>query len=574
MEEIPLCSTCNDAFTRSPLLPTPEQFTQLLHILRTDSGHRVHATTLQFMASVRKEIARYDKQLEVFEPIFEKLYADRTVLRQLYDQYSGLANAPVRRLPNEVLVEIFRLCESDARTEPSRDPILPQSWDHESKKELRRVGGGHLVALSQVSAHWRHLVLGTPTLWSTITLDLRCWEHAVANPSRAHQQMIELLHLAIVRGQQTPLTIQVTGAGPCHPLALQTLASAAPRWRTARFAVDSELLLHLADITGRLPLLETLQINALAEDVETLREVGRFFASAPRLRSVAFRGPLAAIGDLPIEQLGYCQYNGLVAEDLVPLLLHMQRLPNSELHLQLDCHAIATALPLQLPDVVSPVEEITLYSAAHGGLESGPVLGALFDALTLPEMQRLNLLGTSDMGGHPFHWPHAEARALFLRSGSQEVLQSLSLHDVIIAEHELLDCLRLLPALTYLFISDQAAKLDADGTVTPAHLLITDSLLRQLAPLVPRLEIVDMKTLGAFSDQALIEFARHRSALAISASASGHGELAPFECVLLWLSGTVRDETQMSHTLAVLRSLVDGGGLIFDARMYDPVVDV
>ncbi|KAJ7026851.1 hypothetical protein C8F04DRAFT_1295906 [Mycena alexandri] len=556
--EISLCAVCDSVFKQSDLLSCPSRSVGLLEILRTNSGHRDATALRALISSLPAELARYDKEIGRLDVLFETLTADRSALQKFYDQCIGVLDAPIRRLPKEVIIEIFSFCNESTVT--SHDPIPPSMWAHEAQKELRRVAGGPLVALSQVSTHWREVALGTPLLWSRITLDLRCWE--LPATSFAHQQMIRLLDLALARSQQTPLAIEVSGIGQCHPVALQHLALVSSRWRSANFVVECDMLRHLSKVAGNLPLLETLRINALTENMETLLEVGKFFSQAPRLRTVDFCGPLVAVGDLPLEQLGCCTYSGLGPEDLVPLLLHMRRLVNSELHIQLNCRTISSALPLHLPPVVSPIEQLNICSVDHGGIESMAVLGELFAALTLPAMERLHLYGASD-SGHPLYWPHAEGSALLLRSGSQTALQSLVLHDVVIAECDLLECLGQLPTLKYLFISDHTAVVN-----TPAHHLITDTLLQRLTPqpatsLVPHLAVADFKTLGRFSDDVLVAFAVQRSLLASAESV--------FECALLWIPGSTREASP--RTCEVLSSLVASGRLMFTGRMYDPEID-
>ncbi|KAJ7758652.1 hypothetical protein B0H16DRAFT_1535203 [Mycena metata] len=192
------------------------------------------------------------------------------------------------------------------------------------------------------------------------------------------------------------------------------------------------------------------------------------------------------------------------------------------------------------------------------------VLGELFGALTLPALERLNLFGGSP-SGHSLHWPHSEGSALLLRSGSQTTLQTLVLHDVVISECDLLECLAQLPSLTYLFISDQAAV----GN-TPAHHLITDSLLQRLTPqpafsLVPDLAIADFKTLARFSDEMLVEFATQRCLLI--------GEESAFECAVLWIPGSTGKANPRAPDSELLGELMDSGRIILTERMYDPEID-
>ncbi|KAJ6592838.1 hypothetical protein B0H19DRAFT_1055513 [Mycena capillaripes] len=564
-EDISLCSTCSTTFKQSPLLPSPGRSAQLLHILRTNCEHREISDLRALISTIPAELARYDQQIEQFDTIFEKLVAGRDALRRLYDQCIGVVDAPIRRLPREILVEIFKLCEEPR--EWSSEPILPHLLEHETKKELRRVAGGDLVSFSEVCTQWRQLVLGTPTLWSKISLDLRCWTFPIetTRTSYGHHRMVQLLNLALARGQQTPLTIEVYGNGECHPLALQTLAVSAHRWRRATFTVGCEMLRYLSAVAGNLPLLEILCINAVTEDLETLEDLAKFFSHAPKLRAVQFCGPLSVVSPLPLEQLRYFTSSGLGPEDLLSLLSLMDRFQNTELHIQINFETIGAALPLDLPPVVSSIEELDICSMDHTEHLSHRVLAEIFGTLTLPQMRRLQLYG-EPTSQQPLYWPHAEGFAFLVRSGSRSMLQSLSLHDVIITEHDLLQCLAEVPLLQYLFISDHSAVVALPGN--PVHHLVTDSLLRKLTPhqtecLVPKLSIVDLKTFGRFTDEVFLAFVVQRSLV--------FGPVEPFECALLWAPGHTRGLNDQ-----VTRSLNSGmqrGCIVFTCRDYDEYED-
>ncbi|KAJ7915811.1 hypothetical protein B0H13DRAFT_2324078 [Mycena leptocephala] len=192
----------------------------------------------------------------------------------------------------------------------------------------------------------------------------------------------------------------------------------------------------------------------------------------------------------------------------------------------------------------------------HTGYQSQRVLAEIFSALTLPAMQRLYLYGVQG-SGQPLYWPHMEGLALLLRSGSPTTLKSLSLHDVMITERDLLQCLADLPLLQYLFVSDHPGLEDLPGK--PANHVVTDSLLKRITP-AQNLEIVDFKTLGTFTDDVLLEFVVQRSLLASIDE--------PFECALLWVPGHARQ--LKDQVIGVLNSGMQQGRLVFTSREYDP----
>ncbi|KAJ6556606.1 hypothetical protein DFH09DRAFT_1037808 [Mycena vulgaris] len=297
--KVSTCNSCDRTFTHSTFFPTATRSGELLQILRTNCAPRDSSEIRAIVSAISAELARYTKEIDRLDDIFQELYAASEALQQLYDQCVAIADSPVRRLQTELLGEIFSHCV-EPKPASSSEPTPAGSWEYEAEKELRSVAGGNIVPLSQVCGRWRGVIIGKPTLWSTIKLDLRCWTLPVdtMRGSLLHRQMIHLLHVALERSQQAPLTVEVIGVGECHPAALQALALVSCRWHSATFVLNPAMLQNLSAAAGNLPLLEGLSINA-DEDGETLTDVVKYFSHAPKLRGVGFVGSLAGVGHLP-----------------------------------------------------------------------------------------------------------------------------------------------------------------------------------------------------------------------------------------------------------------------------------
>ncbi|KAJ6516657.1 hypothetical protein C8R47DRAFT_1268112 [Mycena vitilis] len=555
---IRICDKCHAAF-QQPLLPSPESLARLMQISRNWPPCDVEVREIRaLLSSIPKELKRYERELEREDLIIERLVSGRDAILRLQDQCTGIVDAPVRRLPAEILVSIFHLCEQPRKW--SEELVLPESWDREAKQELRRLAGGHLLPLSQVCSRWRQIAHNTPTLWAHISLDMRFWSpgalHGLHNPRAIgwHDQMLHLVRRALRRGQQTALTIEVHGAGECDPQALQILAAAAPRWRSANLVLGSEMLHHFVSVAGNLPRLEALAIDVLEEDEDILTDVVQAFSNAPRLRDFEFCGLLSVVAQMPLEQFRCLTYSVLGRDDLHALFSHMDRLDRTQLHIKLFLQGLG-AEPLELPLVVSAVVELSI-SSFHEltGVYTHGILADTLGALTAPAVERLNLRGGKS--GEPLFWPSTEGLGMLQRSGSRNTLLSLTLHDVIIEEGDLLDCLAQMPLLRYLFISDH---------VLPAHHLVTDSLLTALLPrtaqtLVPHLAIVDFKTLGRFSDDAFAAFAVQRTLLSAPTEV--------FECGVMWIPG--HERPLGGQAARALGCLVETGRMLLSCREYDP----
>ncbi|KAJ7611970.1 hypothetical protein DFH06DRAFT_1371570 [Mycena polygramma] len=577
-----LCDNCDTTFIQSPLLPSATRCAQVLHMLRTNQAVDDDATDIQAVVSdAPAEIVRYEAVLQRVDAVRKKLLSDREVLKRFYGHCVGIVDAPVRRLPKEILSNIFSLCG-----EPSEDDIthamsdIPvSSWNEAARHELWRIGGGALAACSQVSAHWRDVVRGTPTLWSAVEVDLRCWtapEQATTYQRCLPAMLGCTLRDALKYGQQTSLSIRVHGIGELEydPTALDILAEHCERWSVATFVLHPELLRHLSPVEGRLPRLEMLSVNGpgVEEGHPSLSGTMSYFSKAPCLHSVQFHGPMPLLAALPLEQLIYLALLRVDGQNIDTVLPHMTRLPSAALETRMELGSITDALPRTLPSMVWNIEALDIHFPQNEteteteSDDSREALGAVFGAITVPYMGHLGIFCWEDLG-NPLFWPQSAARALFRRSFSHRTLQSLCLRDVVITASELLECLAELPSLDYLFISDHPT---AVGGTRPRHLITTD-LLRKLSPseicpdpddcLVPNLRIIELRTLGWFTDDAFLDFVGPRSLR--------DGFEGPFDCTLLWLPGYVR--ALKPGTLACLQDLlIQPGKTVFECREYDP----
>ncbi|KAJ6512974.1 hypothetical protein C8R45DRAFT_961982 [Mycena sanguinolenta] len=94
------------------------------------------------------ELARIDARIEEIELALEQLKEQRALLKTPIDAHRALIS-PIRRIPQDVLIEIFRAClpsEHDALIDFAEAPLL----------------------LSRICRHWRNVAYSTPMLWSAI----------------------------------------------------------------------------------------------------------------------------------------------------------------------------------------------------------------------------------------------------------------------------------------------------------------------------------------------------------------------------------------------------------------------
>ncbi|KAJ7288875.1 hypothetical protein C8J57DRAFT_1047079 [Mycena rebaudengoi] len=167
-------------------------------------SNRFPAETSHFqsvLASSPATLAEYDVEIGRLQSLLKKAISDRATLHA-YTEGCRSVLSPIRRLPAELLVEIFAtaLDESDGLTARTTTP----------QQEIRRLSNEDLLRLSQVSFWWRGIAVGTPMLWSTITINMRQWKKYWGREFPI-DVALGLISLSLERGGNFPLKIAVLG---------------------------------------------------------------------------------------------------------------------------------------------------------------------------------------------------------------------------------------------------------------------------------------------------------------------------------------------------------------------------
>ncbi|KAJ7145731.1 hypothetical protein C8R44DRAFT_599599, partial [Mycena epipterygia] len=176
-------------------------------------------------------LERYEAEILRVKAVLKQLELDRAAVAD----YSCLCRcilSPVRRLPSEVLVEIFVLCVLRVY------PLLGSFTDEPERslaREMSRLAKSDLLQLSQVCPRWHRLVMGTPTFWATADLDLLFWDRS------REPRMLDLLRSSLERGGGSLMDVRVRPPDEFRhhfgePFVL--LAQHSRRWRAASLSVD------------------------------------------------------------------------------------------------------------------------------------------------------------------------------------------------------------------------------------------------------------------------------------------------------------------------------------------------
>ncbi|KAJ7633377.1 hypothetical protein DFH06DRAFT_1479633 [Mycena polygramma] len=485
-----VCETCGGRkFQRSRVLSDTALTAELSEILRSNVSPQANmeASLRDVICRAPTELKRYDAEIGRLQDAISRLISERTALAAHLDACRSVF-APVRRLPIELLAEIFQMGVSSTKDDKPLFTTTPG-------QELDRLAKRSLLKLSQVSPLWHEVAIGTPRLWTTIVINTSQWRQPSSH------RLLSLLRFSLEQSRDSPLKIRVCGKieDPGLRFALELLSQHARRWQDVHFGINDGIQ-HLARAKGNLPFLKTVGYSTTLEDID-------IFEVAPVLTEVIFYGRPQSIGKLPWRQINRFKYTGDRAMNPVAGLSIAKSLGmGAALILNLDLRYIDSHV--EWPAVESNIGNLTLLlELGASSSDAKRCVGQLFQSFTAPHLRRLQLK-PQKKNDTPLVWHHEQFLKFSLRSSLYTHLIALTLH-AIITEEELLQCLSGLPLLEELTVaSEDETRLD--------HILITDSLLERLTlhpdspSLVPRLHLFDITSLVGLSDTAYWDFLSSR----------------------------------------------------------------
>ncbi|KAJ7862109.1 hypothetical protein B0H14DRAFT_3614405 [Mycena olivaceomarginata] len=148
-------SSCRDCDSTIPSLrfPGPVDKEHIRKLLRSNSeppGAALRPT----ISALADELQRYKDEIAKLETRLEALKTERAVFQAHHDDCRSL-HAPIRRLPSEIMAEIFASCWT-----------VRGLFDVEKKTfstEIERLANLPLLILSQVCIRWHRIEMGTPS---------------------------------------------------------------------------------------------------------------------------------------------------------------------------------------------------------------------------------------------------------------------------------------------------------------------------------------------------------------------------------------------------------------------------
>ncbi|KAJ7488511.1 hypothetical protein B0H11DRAFT_2012933 [Mycena galericulata] len=518
------CATCGfKSFTPTILLP-PNKTTHIRELLRAHAEPPEHleSTISELSAELTRydnERARYDKEITRLRAVLSAVESERATLltehaalQAHYDDCQGLSlRSPVRRLPVEILLAIFRMCSKP----------FPSTVALRAHREKHRQAHAPLFAVCQVCARWHDIVMGTASLWSTIDFPESVWE----NPRP--EKMMTLLKTVIVRGAGSALHVVLPSRGTASTNAVNLLVKHSQRWETATFRGRLPGLERLSK--GQFPLLKSLELH-LVETPMAAPPTGDLFHVAPKLERLVISQSLLRLARPHLQQLQTLECIGVTLPKVTSALSAVAGLsPGTTCRLVLQL--FWSGSQRRIPYLTPTLSNVATLSIEFPQPSCAPDVTDILANLTLPCLE--NLTFRSDYSS-PVPWPHADFVFLSSRSSFHTHLRFLNISDFSIGAAELAECLSALPSLQRLEISD-----DHRAGVEP---IINNSLLSSLTQdpdlqaLLPHLRhLVFRRSRLQFDDNVFLSFLLSRVSRRRDDSVSG------FEVDVSWLRGCRRN---------------------------------
>jgi len=199
-----------------------------------------------------------DIQAKIYEMggLLQRLnLAQQHLLAYIDLQQKTFAN--IRRLPDEILRNIFSFCADPLALALAKHPV----W-----------------RLAQVCGRWRDIIIDSPSLWSAINVD----QLSLGRHPKRIEHACKLLQLYFARSKTHPLTIRCFRFRKLDPAIAEILVSSSERWQDLFiYGYNGCNDRSLDGIKGRIPQLRRLHTHQCTFSSEV-----NLFETAPSLTSL------------------------------------------------------------------------------------------------------------------------------------------------------------------------------------------------------------------------------------------------------------------------------------------------
>ncbi|KAJ7634642.1 hypothetical protein FB45DRAFT_470961 [Roridomyces roridus] len=463
------------------------------------------------------QMKRLDTKIAELQQALSKLLEKREGL-QTYVQAHEALLSPIRRMPADVVQEIFKACLPTHRNcvmDASEAPLL----------------------LGRVCSAWRTLSLATPRLWASLHIvdpgepprpkeSEPVWPVAPQEPRAALVE--DVVWTWLERAGHCPLSISLQydielGYMPSHSI-IQTIFSLASRWQHIRFAATDPAFQELVQLSAAdVPELQSveLQYNQVGWGSSGFAWDTLSFLAGATIKVVVVNGAGSDLPQLPIEWTRLTLLSNLPFpdEDLI------RTGDRSRLKIEAGLLAMSRCVQLRslsfaLADYFSDISDLgELPFVDHHLLQTlhlsgyGNTLSAFLQRIGVPQLKDLTLREMRDSWGNARRDSFPEP-SLIRFLANLTLLESLSLTTSCISLSSLTQILLHLPRTL------QHLHIDADKARTSSY-YVADSPVDFLASLVlpgltiplPLLRDFDIAVAGeeGMTDETLLQFITTRA---------------------------------------------------------------
>ncbi|KAF7317584.1 F-box domain-containing protein [Mycena kentingensis (nom. inval.)] len=409
--------------------------------------HRTNASPVDGVFRSHSEVQTFQRNIEVFCALY----------------------APIRRIPTEILLEIFEYIACSLDRAGAKDAFHRARVEHASVRDLARV-----------CSLWRRLVFDSPTLWVRVdseaisetsmerSLGSSATEKLVDFALRQATKHAPILDVRLQHTRKTSFTLlereihrddgtKPTVMDQCKHLHIGTL-------------FKSDDLKDLSAVAkARVSSLETLRLMvstfAVRAGPESLEDPLDWMRGAHRLRSVAVS--CIIVDRVPFHSLhALRELTCTVYFDSVAKSIEMLAILPPIVHCRLIFYPLKDLDPAEFGDdfqalpTTSAIERLSI-GAGNQHKDKAPemtdwFLQGVITRLTLPSVHTLSFVKAASGDGSPplpLPWPHEHFLKL-ADSSLDSHLRTLDLRGVIVWPDEVYQCLHALPNLASLCVAD------------------------------------------------------------------------------------------------------------------------
>ncbi|KAK7007949.1 hypothetical protein R3P38DRAFT_3026760 [Favolaschia claudopus] len=355
------------------------------------------------IAASEERIARIESQIRDLECMRDREYGVLATLR--------LNIVPIRKLPDELLTDIFRRA-------------VGNPWRYYLADRVRSA-----LRVSQVCKHWRKLTHRTPALWTT-QLPI------IFKQNKPHSaEYIAMTEVYQERSAPLPISFHLnTGYNnEISPALADVLACAAPRWCNLSLTGNPSMLYAIAKLRpDAFKYLERVSLR-VAKAPPLLNSVGSAFVCASRLREVTLKLDIAIEPfPMPWAQLTRLTLGGSKLQHTLDVLVQCTHLEQVRIETLADDGA---AHPV---DGIATLPHLRQLHITLSGTHVEPC----FRRLALPKLEALNIShnGMTDDSRTWGQTGSATFSSFLRRSPNLEQLHDLLVHCPALVDLTLESC--------------------------------------------------------------------------------------------------------------------------------------